>query len=488
MSENFAKQPDSGSFCPACGTPAQIEMKLQGRASLEEIEKWQQHLAISPNCKQAAEQDGQVRHLFDFYQDDPFLTALMTGWKPDLSALKTANPPISVTSLNHRKGVNEVKTDLPPLTDEPKPADITPAKPASKNLTWAMAAVLIIGLVAAIVIVALAVRPTGTENPPAATVTPAAVNNPLDLSYPGSRKLNADITKIYPSTNPNPLPADATFQAYATKDDYKKVITYYRQKLLDNGFKIESESPDCTAGSPDCREFKVVSTIGKNNYTISVSVSSPKEWSKPGSGNGLILDDVIKQLRPDETFIMVLGVTRPSVTQNPSLTITSTSRAVNRTSITPASVNRTIDWSYPGGRKVNFDINAILPGKNSVATDFDVNIQAYATKDNYLKVGAFYRQKLLDAGFEIIDETPDCTAASLPCNEAKLFTTFDRKNADYFLNLNVASPKEWNQPGITTFSEITKNLNPDETSIIIMLVTQSKVPAKPTPVPSPTIK
>jgi hypothetical protein len=78
-----------GSFCSICGTPSEVEAKLQGVAGPTEMQGWQAHLESSPTCQLAALQDKQLQDIFGVYQSDPLFRQLTADWQPDLTELSS---------------------------------------------------------------------------------------------------------------------------------------------------------------------------------------------------------------------------------------------------------------------------------------------------------------------------------------------------------------------------------------------------------------
>lgn len=151
-----------GSFCPQCGTPAQVEARLRGEASPTELAAWQAHLQASPGCLAAYQQHRGLNAIFEIYRADPFFDHLSQGWQPDLAALEphlngreTASPDLTELGVAAGSLLPSQKPETPaeesiPLLP-PTPYDLPRELQArGRRSYWrlALVAVLLMGLLA----------------------------------------------------------------------------------------------------------------------------------------------------------------------------------------------------------------------------------------------------------------------------------------------------------------------------------------------------
>jgi hypothetical protein len=219
-----------GSFCSICGTPSEVEAKLQGVATPTEMQAWQAHLESSPTCQLAALQDKQLQVIFDAYQTDPLFRQLTADWQPDLTQL---SPRLTIVQMpdtfpfSHIQGdfskmslkdtdafrdLFEADQEIAELPEMPlEPALIRPA-PSTRRFprVLALAASLVLLLTAVAAYWLLVLAPTRSSNlPPAAS-----------SSSNSSGEANSDPAVFSkPLIAPTPTPVSANSVAYLGPDN-----------------------------------------------------------------------------------------------------------------------------------------------------------------------------------------------------------------------------------------------------------------------------
>ncbi len=146
-----------GYFCAEAGTPAQVEARLRGEGTPQELEVWVAHLKTCPDCALALREDALLKETFAAYRTDPLLLKISKEWKPDIAALqKELEKPEEIA-------------ELPPVS-EPLPISAR----SRRNLNWAIAAV-VAALITSLALIGLLVMGV-PANSPAATITASTLN------------------------------------------------------------------------------------------------------------------------------------------------------------------------------------------------------------------------------------------------------------------------------------------------------------------------
>ncbi len=327
----------SGSFCPLCGSPAQVERLLQGEGSQAERDEWAAHLEASPQCRLAEREDHQLRLLFQDYRADPFFTHLSAGWKPDLSKLKSVavsgsasvanSSGLSKCDIQLQKGqIEAMKRDLKPeenlstpsdfenvpelprTTEAPAPAVRPLSVAARRRNLWPLVLVagLVVLVIAGIVAVVVAGQSVSKDPGDPAVAATVAASQKLDLAYPGSDRLDIGVDEILAGSSSNDDLKNTTFTGSATTDDIPKIVAYYRKKLTDAGYTVlPAPVAACTPGQNGCPDTTSVNGT-KGEIGVSVGIIGPNSIKEQLSKSAS-LTKLADKLKPNQNVIFALA-------------------------------------------------------------------------------------------------------------------------------------------------------------------------------------
>lgn len=270
--------------------------------------------------------------------------------------------------------------------------------PLHRNVKRLTALLLALSLGGVVVLVLLLTRQQANDLaqlPAAATVVPMASLKNLDLSYPGATKLAIDAKDLWPNGQPNDFEG-WMLGAMATNDDYKQVISYYKQKLPLLGFPVSGNDDSFTCNDEDCDNS---ATIYVQNSQASIEIAAingsdlaqidemPASLKKAVSANQTLVTYYINPIQPTPT-LNPAALTAQAATPTPPAPATPVSAgtfafigADNRfhagsdlTTLKPSAkqnlqdnISFQIDWLQANATGTTLQITTITSGSNKSA-------------------------------------------------------------------------------------------------------------------------
>ncbi len=318
-----------------------------------------------------------------------------------------------------------------------------------------VAAILMLGLIGVEALLWLATKPpTYADVTPIAAVTvppspsstsprdtPANFAANLDLSYPGATQLKY---------NPYIPPSRGNFVngALATIDDSRKIIDYYKQKLIAAGYTVTVTVPSCPAGANLCQASTLVAATSPDVnvnlaiYNSSVSSVRPIITVTPAARD-VGPENLIPQLTPGQSLVVYNVFSYITVTVIAPKDLVTVLPA-NNPAITFAKFDVNIfhnDLAYPGATKIDYS-SVIAPSPDSESPII------LTTPDDYQKVIDYYRTKFKAAGYNLTENLmrrgPYCDD-----NNCKEILNFSLRKSDLEAYLTIWSAKSWDESGMT---------------------------------------
>lgn len=172
--------------------------------------------------------------------------------------------------------------------------------------------------------------------PPGPTLNKDGLTAP---DYPNSTKLTWNETTAFPNGRPAQY-RNQNISAFATPDNYETVASFYQKQLETLGLKPTNNPEGC--GSSRCAPSKRVDAQ-KDGQQIVVIARSPQVWQGQDEVSPeAFTAPLTQQLKPDQTFILVLSgpVYPPPTTPDSAPSLTPTQTTINVTTPAPANSNQ----------------------------------------------------------------------------------------------------------------------------------------------------
>jgi len=171
--------------------------------------------------------------------------------------------------------VSEKQTELHDVLELPEISaeNFQSAKLMRRGRSRLIAVALLIllgGVGGAVWLVARLANNPATLSAAATNFNSASTTPNLDLSYPGATKPDFDAKELWPNGLPE-YAKNTIIGLLVTKDDYRKVIDYYKQKLPSLGYPLNGHEGAITCHEEDCLHS---ATIYVSNGTMSISLAA----------------------------------------------------------------------------------------------------------------------------------------------------------------------------------------------------------------------